>query len=146
MRSFFITAKGYIGIGPSGTYGDCRVCVLSGAELPFVLNSSHIRTYYSAIDYFESSGSEAGEIDEPSGVVEVEDMEPMFQTDTETEDFDPSFRVLGECYVHGMMDGEVRRAFSSTEVCRFRLVWSILVGAWRGSGSAEARGRDTKQE
>lgn len=87
-RTFFVTRKGYMGIGPGnmgnmGREGE-QVFVLGGAELPFILmkGRSHpqywsLRDRASASDEDDEDGSQA------------------------------SFSVIGECYVHGIMDGEI---------------------------------------
>jgi hypothetical protein len=62
-RSFFITEKGYLGLGPSGTTAGDVVCVLRGGNVPFVLRKSDGRSY----------------------------------------------NLIGEAYVHGIMDGNVVR-------------------------------------
>ena len=61
-RSFFVTKRGYIGIGPDTTKAGDIVCTLFGSTVPFILRAVE--------------GSE-------------------------------KFRLLGESYVHGIMDGEL---------------------------------------
>ncbi|KAF9636440.1 Heterokaryon incompatibility [Lasiodiplodia theobromae] len=39
LRRFFVTKKGYIGIGPACMQEGDKVCVLSGAIVPFILRS-----------------------------------------------------------------------------------------------------------
>lgn len=60
-RCFFVTKNGYTGLGPRITVVGDEVCLLYGAQVPFVLHPLH---------------SEA------------------------------SYRLSGECYVHGIMDGQ----------------------------------------
>jgi hypothetical protein len=61
-RSFFVTKRGYIGIGPNTMKSGDIVCTLFGSTVPFILRAVE--------------GSE-------------------------------KFRLLGESYVHGIMDGEL---------------------------------------
>jgi hypothetical protein len=61
-RSFFVTKRGYIGIGPDTMGPGDTVCTLFGSTVPFILRA-------------------------------VEDSE--------------KFRLIGESYVHGIMDGEL---------------------------------------
>ncbi|OCK95422.1 HET-domain-containing protein [Cenococcum geophilum 1.58] len=64
-RRFFVTAKGYIGLGPPEVQDGNLVTVLLGGQVPFILSKQE------------------------------------------------KFRLVGECYVHGLMDGE---AFSEDGV------------------------------
>lgn len=61
-RSFFVTKRGYIGVGPDNTMLGDTVCTIFGSPVPFILRA-------------------------------VEDSE--------------KFRLIGESYVHGIMDGEL---------------------------------------
>ena len=58
-RRFFVTAKGYIGLGPPEVQDGHLVTVLLGGQVPFILSRQQEK-----------------------------------------------FRLVGECYVHGLMDGE----------------------------------------
>jgi hypothetical protein len=60
-RAFFVTEKGYIGLGPSNMEEGDLVYVLSGGQVPFILRPTTL---------------EGG------------------------------FSLVGETYVHGIMDGE----------------------------------------
>ncbi|KAH8755177.1 hypothetical protein BGZ57DRAFT_933466 [Hyaloscypha finlandica] len=62
-QRFFMTEKGYMGIGPTGCANGDIVCVLLGGELPYVLR--------------------------PVG--------------------NERYKMVGQCYMHGIMDGEVIR-------------------------------------
>ena len=59
-RGFFTTREGYIGLAPSRTTAGDLVCVIKGANVPFILR--------------------------PTG---------------------ENYFLVGECYCHGIMDGEV---------------------------------------
>ena len=69
-RVFFITRKGYLGIGPGTMRVGDEVCVLVGGTVPFVLR-------------------------------------PMAQIDDDASS--QEYQLLGECYVHGVMEGEAIR-------------------------------------
>jgi hypothetical protein len=45
QRSFFITEKGYLGLGPSHAHAGDVVCVLKGGNVPFVLRQTHEACY-----------------------------------------------------------------------------------------------------
>ena len=63
-RKFFITKKGYLGLGPKlAELGD-KIAIFHGSGVPFVLRKS--------VDKSRES----------------------------------SWEIIGECYVHGIMDGE----------------------------------------
>jgi hypothetical protein len=64
-RRFCITKNGYIGMVPPGTRPGDHVCILFGADTPFVIREAR----------------------EPDEVL-------------------TSYELVGDCYVHGMMDGE----------------------------------------
>jgi hypothetical protein len=44
-RSFIVTEKGYMGLGPSRTQSGDVVCVLRGGNVPFILRESQDRYY-----------------------------------------------------------------------------------------------------
>lgn len=69
MRKFFCTSKGLFGLGPAMVQADDLVCVLFGADTPFVLRRAETR-----------------------------------------------YKVVGECYVHGLMQGQARRAWRRGEL------------------------------
>lgn len=69
MRKFFFSSKGFFGLGPAITQVDDLVCVLFGADTPFVLRRVGSR-----------------------------------------------YKVVGECYVHGLMQGQARRAWRRGEL------------------------------
>lgn len=69
-RRFFITSKGYFGIGPEVSLPGDKVCVFFGGATPFVLWPQKDGTY----------------------------------------------RLCGECYVHGLMDGEAIEMWERSEL------------------------------
>lgn len=72
-RNFFVTEKGYMGLGPCSMKKGAEVSLLSGAELPMVLMKSR----------------------------------PQSAEKERLEGPEPSFSVVGECYVYGIMDGQI---------------------------------------
>ena len=70
-RSFFITKKGYLGLGPVRAIAGDVVCVLRGGNVPFVLRQSNDQASYS---------------------------------------------LIGEAYVHGIMDGSFVREASPEDL------------------------------
>jgi hypothetical protein len=73
-RKFFITEKGYFGVGPTSTQVDDEAHVLLGSKVPFVT-----RPYSGTLD------------------VEIRTLEADATKHC----------LVGECYVHGIMDGEI---------------------------------------
>jgi len=65
---FFVTEKGYFGLGNPDTQAGDQVWILIGGKVPFVLR-------------------------------------PVADNDG-TSSFDTSFRLVSDCYLHGIMDGE----------------------------------------
>ncbi|KAK6823228.1 hypothetical protein RU639_006158 [Aspergillus parasiticus] len=79
-RRFFITAHGRIGLGPASMEkGDC-VCMFPGGRTPFVLRRRHLqdRDVLQETSYYRKY------------LVK----------------FPTAYELLGDCYVHGLMDGE----------------------------------------
>jgi hypothetical protein len=68
-RCFAVTKKGYMSIVPPGTTEGDMVCLLMGAQVPFILR-------------------------------------PLQISDIDRSSKEQSYALVGECYVHGMMDGE----------------------------------------
>ena len=74
-RTFFITRKGYLGLGPPKTQVGDSLVILLGGQVPFILRKAGTR-------YFRKSRIVNG----------------YERT---------CFEVIGDCYAHGIMDGEV---------------------------------------
>lgn len=68
-RKFFITNKGYLGLGPKTAEPGDRIAIIYGSGVPFILRKS---------------AAKLGR---------------------------PTWEIIGECYVHGIMDGEVIRKY-----------------------------------
>jgi hypothetical protein len=76
-RRFFVTREGYLGLGPNALQAGDEVYVIKGSNVPFVLRKSD----RSNLDR------------QPEDEIQ---MIPF-----------PIFRLIGDCYVHNIMDGEV---------------------------------------
>jgi hypothetical protein len=80
-RTFFITEKGYIGLGPTKTRPGDSVFILLGGQTPFILR--------------------------PSGF-------HMIRTrDSINLDGQLRFEMIGDCYTHGLMDGEAMQEWKN---------------------------------
>ncbi|KXX75800.1 Heterokaryon incompatibility protein 6, OR allele [Madurella mycetomatis] len=80
-RKLFITEKGYLGLGPASTAVGDVVCILPGAEGPFVFRRD------------KCGGLELGDHDID---IECEEVKRL--------------RLVGESYIHGIMHGEALEA------------------------------------
>ncbi|KAL5381415.1 hypothetical protein DPSP01_007129 [Paraphaeosphaeria sporulosa] len=83
QRKFFITKKGFFGLGPGALRPNDFVAVFLGADVPFVVRE--------VLDEEEASIEERRTLNLPI---------PM----------DRKFRLVGECFVQGLMQGQATRA------------------------------------
>ncbi|KAG4433346.1 hypothetical protein IFR05_011174 [Cadophora sp. M221] len=94
-RSFFVTERGYIGLGPAGLRRGDVVVVFDGAETPFVVRSVV-----------------GGDVDVDGNGVRDEEWKARRE----------EWVLGGDCYLHGLMDGEAsRRGFEDGK----RVFWVI---------------------
>lgn len=93
-RAFFVTKQGYMGLGPPETRVGDKVCVLLGARVPFVLRPSGGKVRC----HGERLRTLARNPDGSKGVKQC------FEQHGEL------FTLVGDAYVHHVMDGEVTRA------------------------------------
>jgi hypothetical protein len=75
-QTFFITGKGYIGLGPVKTRRGDHLCILKGGQTTFILRQSGYRKLSAR----------------------------RLERDVEIKR--NCFEVIGDCYTHGLMDGE----------------------------------------
>lgn len=75
QRKFFITSKGFFGIGPGALKEGDRVAVLLGSDVPFVIREA-----------------------------DPDSLDPTMPVPHDTK-----FKLVGECYVHGLMQGQAVR-------------------------------------
>ncbi|KAH6713218.1 heterokaryon incompatibility protein-domain-containing protein [Leptodontidium sp. MPI-SDFR-AT-0119] len=94
-RRFFITSLGYIGLGPKGLTLNDVVCVPAGASVPYILRplNPNFKLYWQGVERAREAY-----IQLPKG----EKMLPyILRKEEET------YALVGECYTHGFMTGEV---------------------------------------
>jgi hypothetical protein len=82
-RRFFITQMGYIGLGPAGVQPGDELYLLLGGRAPFVLRQSGFHS--------------VPIIPDRPGIGSVRRL---------------GHKVIGDCYVHGLMDGEAMQAWN----------------------------------
>ncbi|KAJ4363410.1 hypothetical protein N0V83_009703 [Neocucurbitaria cava] len=87
-HAFFITEKGYIGIGPPQTSAGDQVWIFYGGQVPFVMRK----------------GEEDGDRGGGSG----------------NDDQDRTLTLVGDTYVHGIMDGEAVKHGYAVQTVRIR--------------------------
>ena len=78
-RRFFITDHGYLGLGPSQMQAGDDIYVICGSRVPFVFRRS----------------------------LEAETNYAIHAQDVKGISSDKTFRLLGDCFVYGFMDGEI---------------------------------------
>ena len=81
-RSFFVSEKGYFGLAPSQALPGDLICILFGGQTPFILRR----------------------LENVHGTV-LEEIQEFFGGNGEV------YKVIGDCYVHGIMDGEAYEEF-----------------------------------
>lgn len=96
-RSFFVTSKGYMGTGPSSIQRGDYVCILLGSSVPFILRKS----------------SEPRVCVSERLRVLVKDPEGKYPAPTCSQTHSRCFSLIGDAYVHGIMDGRVVQATSA---------------------------------
>ncbi|KAK1770269.1 heterokaryon incompatibility protein-domain-containing protein [Phialemonium atrogriseum] len=112
-RSLFLTAGGYVGVGAADILPGDAVCLLSGVRIPFVLRP--LRGPVVA-----ATAAAAGE-NEPCvpgapGCYRFQDEEQCKEVVSKVWK-DPAahctFRLMGDAYVHGLMEGEAAKNLGS---------------------------------
>ncbi|KAI0487616.1 hypothetical protein F4859DRAFT_263944 [Xylaria cf. heliscus] len=103
-RRFFKTKKGYVGTGPAGTTVGDSVAVLLGSRVPFVLRGhDHIsrRCDGQVIEvlFSDRSSYQAGK----GAKVQKNEKIRCYESHQHCH------RVVGDAYVHGLMQGDVKR-------------------------------------
>ena len=94
-RPFFITRKGYIGLGPKGTKAGDVVAVFAGSSTPYVLRPE--REDFCLVGEGPVEIGRRGMAVMPNGEVKHYLLRKRQET----------YRLVGEAYVHGLMEGEV---------------------------------------
>ena len=87
-RTLFITEEGYIGLGPTATKIEDEICVILGCSVPLMLRSHDVLQ-----DHRQGQSHMSTRLEAPSrGVIR--------------RNHHRHHRLIGECYLHGFMDGE----------------------------------------
>ncbi|KAK0619676.1 hypothetical protein B0T14DRAFT_519668 [Immersiella caudata] len=111
-RRFFTTSSGFMGLGPIGTSVGDRVYVLFGGKTPFILRRVE-------------SGERVGLHHN------IKDIAAAYRADC---------KVIGDCYVHGIMDGE-KMPYDPTASIDFafhRALWDAEIFTWWHAEETEA--------
>jgi hypothetical protein len=98
-RAFFITSKGYMGIGPLAMQKDDIVCVFPGCNVPLLVRENTASSTENPIILEDRDG----------GAVEWDNPDILGNSDSEDEDDDvehKKYLLVGECFVWGLMNGE----------------------------------------
>jgi hypothetical protein len=94
-KCFFITKRGYIGLGPKGMQGEDVICVLAGSSVPYV-----VRPLQEDFRLFRDGNvptRRESYLQMPNG-----EWKPFILREEEVR-----YRLIGECYAHGLMHDEV---------------------------------------
>jgi hypothetical protein len=94
-RCFYITKKGYIGLGPRGIKRGDVISILAGSSVPYVMRPQ--RDDFCMIGESRVDMEREAYIQMPNG-----DLKPYILRSQEEE-----YRLVGECYTHGLMYGKV---------------------------------------
>jgi hypothetical protein len=89
LKRFCVTAKGFIGLVPPGTREGDELCIVLGSQTPFVVRPA------------SADGGHRRDVapEEEDGAKELRE-----------------YSLVGECYVHGMMDGEMMCRERETDI------------------------------
>lgn len=106
-RRLGITKGGLIGLVPQDTRVGDEVHVLVGGQVLYILRPPVITPEHKALEIGKSADKEQVDVSENSGA--SEDMQHiknlhtlMLESETSKE---RCYRFVGECYMHGLMDG-----------------------------------------
>lgn len=105
-RRFFITKTGYIGMGPRNISIGDHAFVLHGSQVPFILRSAEhfIECEGESVETLSSATTS-----QPTYVPAGKDAKAPEQRKACNETHSDLYFVVGDAYVHGVMDGEVLR-------------------------------------
>ncbi|KAH8742441.1 hypothetical protein F5883DRAFT_670255 [Diaporthe sp. PMI_573] len=123
-RCMFITKKGYIGLGPGSMQQGSEICLLSGAELPMILEKCQPKLPVSNLRGWTMKDihGNPGPSEEVMATLNDIGLPPGYVDHERLEDPDPGFTVVGESYVHGIMEGQIESSDSNCTLEDIRLV------------------------
>lgn len=102
-RRFFMTTKGYIGTGPSDTAAGDKVFIISGSRVPFILREMRSVSFCQSTPMDVLIDPQPDRI--PLGMIQVGRRQTQNKLCSEAHT--DCYTVIGDCYVHGIMDGQV---------------------------------------
>jgi hypothetical protein len=104
-RRFFKTKKGYIGTGPADMKVGDSVAVLLGSRVPFILRGEYRLTEQCFGQEIRVLFTEGSEYYEAGTGAKVQKAEAIICYSLHRR----CYRVVGDAYVHGIMDGNIER-------------------------------------
>ncbi|KAB8223957.1 hypothetical protein BDV33DRAFT_200003 [Aspergillus novoparasiticus] len=127
-RRFFITAHGRIGLGPASMEKGDRVCVLPGGRTPFILRRRYRDKLILRRLYRDRR------------------ILTIFHHGLEFDvEFPTAYELIGDCYVHGLMDGEGINAWEDVGSNHSRSSIGVL-GKLDILGSPDVRSEDHEKK
>ncbi|KAI5917018.1 heterokaryon incompatibility protein-domain-containing protein [Camillea tinctor] len=100
-RRFFVTRRGYLGVGPAGMAAGDQVFLLCGSQVPFVLRDDpRVRACRGAKLETLFSNAEQTYIEAGKGAKQMKAETTCHSSHADC------YSVVGDAYVHGIMDGE----------------------------------------
>jgi hypothetical protein len=120
-RRFFITKAGYIGVGPRNMSVGDHAFVLCGSQVPFVLRRSH-QSVACRGDWIEILSS--GRASQPTYLPAGKDAKAPQSQRVCSETHQNLHYIIGDAYVHGVMNGEELRSETSQD---YKMVQNIFL-------------------
>jgi hypothetical protein len=106
-RRFFITSKGYIGFGPRTTQLGDEVWILSSSKVPFLLSATH--TPAQLPNFGRSHNIKRCTHAPLTTLIRVDGRDDRDDRDSVCNEPHGCRRLVGDCFVYGIMDGEYLR-------------------------------------
>jgi hypothetical protein len=108
-RAFFITSKGYMGIGPLAMKEDDIVCLFPGCRVPLLVRD------YIALGAENPSIIPVDRVGERALPVDWENRDIFGDSDSEDDGMEHKKHLLvGECFVWGLMNGEQKERYAAS--------------------------------
>lgn len=123
-RRLFVTKKGYIGLGPGSVHPGSEIFLLSGGELPMILEKCQPKTPVSNLRVWTMKDAHGNPLpsEEVMATVNSIGLPPGYADNERPDGPDPGFSVVGESYVYGIMDGQMESSDSNCKLEDIRLV------------------------